>query len=135
MNGTPMDNENIHDIREKLQEVSEQKVKQRDQKHLDPSERAELVNSFIFHALALDSPKDVVQHPLYWDLLCWCLEMLNLYTKNLAMVGQPELMEIMKLASRQFYGLHYSLPENSPELGPEREEHEELWVTRIEEWV
>ncbi len=118
-----------------LESTLRKRVKQRDLEHLDPNERADLVNSFIFHALALEDPKDAVEHPLYWDLLSWCVEMIALYAQSLASAGETSLMVPAVDLSRMFYSLHYSLPDDSPELGPEREEHEEIWVERIEEWI
>lgn len=107
-------------------------ISARDVKHLTPDERAELVNSFLFHALALESPEDVIAHPLYWDIVCFCWEMLLLYAQN---SGDDTLLAMMKKINNYMHAQHYSLPENAPQLGPSRDEHKKLWIKRIEEYL
>lgn len=104
------------------------RVKARDAKHLDPTERAELVNSFLFAALGIEDPEEAVAHPLYWDLLCWCSQMLALFALG---VGETDLLNIAKAMNQQIMSLHYALPEGEPELGHERDLHEQLWHERI----
>jgi hypothetical protein len=118
-----------------LDDLLKKRIAERDEKHLDPSERAELVNSFIFLALALEDPHDVIKQPLYWDFLSYAVELLNIYAQELAIAGEPEVLQIMRLLNKYMKSLHYSLPDDSPELGPAREEHEALWTKRIEDYV
>jgi len=109
------------------------RVKEMDEAHLDPGQRAELVNSFIFHALGLEDPKDVIGQPLYWDLLCYNIEMLSLYLVNME---DENLLMAVKQINNFMYSVHYAgaIGEDSF-LGPAREEHEEIWVERIERFV
>jgi len=106
------------------------RVDEMDEAHLDPGQRAELVNSFIFHALGLKDPKDVIRQPLYWDLLCFCFEMISGYSIQMDDEG---LVLACKHINGYMYSVHYSgtVGEDSF-LGPEREEHEALWVEIIE---
>ncbi len=101
-----------------------------DEAHLDPGQRAELVNTFIFHALGLSEPKDAAEQPLHWDLLCYSFQMLLLYADQM----QDEQFSIaMKMVDSFMHGIHYSGVIGEEEfLGPEREEHEGIWVDRIE---
>jgi hypothetical protein len=112
-----------------MNEILLKRISDRDSKHLDPGERAELVNSFIWTALGIEDPKDAIEHPLYWDLLCWCEQMLLLFAMS---VEHQELLGLMKLVQKQWMSLHYSLPDGEPELGPSKEEHEKLWTERID---
>lgn len=112
------------------------KIKKTDLAHLDPTERAELVNTFLFAALGIDNPKEAVKHPLFWDILCWALELLSLYSLELEIAGEDEhLKSLMKHLSKYIYSLHYSFPEGQPELGPSREDHRKLWNDRIEGYI
>ena len=119
------------------------KIKSRDSSHLDPSERAELVNQFIFNALGLTDSKDTIKHPLYWDLLSYCVEMINLYAfaqaqssvGEDAQVFSQQFMQATKLVNNLFHSIHYSLPDGSPELGPSRKDHEDIWAKRMEDYI
>ena len=107
-------------------------ISARDAKHLNPDERAELVNSFIFHALALESPEEVIEHPLYWDLLCYNFEMLLLYAQS---SGDDTLFTMMRKVNNYLHAQYYSLPPDAPQLGPSRDDHKALWIKRIEEYL
>jgi len=116
-----------------LQDFAKERMKNVDEAHLDPDQRAELVNSFIFHALGLNDPKDVIEQPLYWDLLCYCFEMLLKY----AIVREDRnTLLAMKQVNSFMHSAHYSgrIGEDSF-LGPDRDEHEKIWVERIEKFV
>jgi hypothetical protein len=116
----------------KAQTILLEKISQRDLKHLDPSERAELVNSFIFSALAITDSRQAIEHPLFWDLLCWATNILAIFAQ--ASEDQTTL-EIVRVLNKHFYSLHYSFPDREPELGPGREEHERIWAERIEGYL
>jgi hypothetical protein len=107
-------------------------IKERDHKHLDPSERAEFVNTFFFHALGLDSGEDFVENPLYWDLIMYANEMILLYAFG---IQDEQLLALMKHVNSHLYSLHYSIPGDSPELGPSRDEHKRVWEKRIEDYT
>jgi len=101
-----------------------------DEAHLDPGQRAELVNTFILYALGLTDPKEAAEQPLHWDLLCYCFQMISLYAIQMQDEG-------FTLAVRQvhnfMHGIHYSgVIEEDLFLGPARDEHEKIWVDRIE---
>ena len=116
-----------------LQAFMRARVDSTDEAHLDPAQRAELVNTFIFHALGLEDPKDVIAQPLYWDLICYNIEMLKLYAINMEDEG---LVAAVKILHSFMHSAHYSgvIGEESF-LGPSREEHERLWVERIERFT
>lgn len=106
------------------------KMSEMDEHHLEPKERADLVNSFIFHALGLDDPKDVIEQPLYWDLLCYCFQMLSSHAIAL---GDEGFLGVIKALNSYMHSIHYSGAVGEDTfLGPEREEHERIWVERIE---
>jgi hypothetical protein len=110
----------------------EKKVAAVDAQHLDPEERAELVHAFIFQALDLSSAADFIEHPLYWDLLCYCTSMLSLW----ALASEdPELLVLMKTLNSHIHSLHYAFSKGSPQLGPSRREHEKIWNDRIEGFI
>jgi len=106
------------------------RMAQIDEAHLDPVERADLVNSFFFHALELHEPKDVLEQPLYWDLICFCFGMLSRHT---VLLEDENLLLAVKHVNNFMYSLHYSgaLGEEAF-LGPDREAHEKIWAERIE---
>jgi len=109
------------------------KVSETDEAHLDPGQRADLVNSFIFHALGLEDPKDVIEQPLYWDLLCYNVEMLSLYAVNME---DENLVNAIKLVNSYIYSVHYAGVKGEDSfLGPARDEHEKIWVERIERFL
>jgi hypothetical protein len=104
------------------------KVSEMDENHLDPGGRAELVNSFIFHALGLEDPKEIIEQPLYWDLLCYNMEMLSLYAVNME---DENLILAVKYINNYMYSLHYSGEVDVDSfLGPGKIEHEDIWVRR-----
>jgi hypothetical protein len=107
----------------------QRKIEKTDLQYLDPSERAELVNAFLFSALGISDPKEVVEHPLYWDLICWCSGMVAYFAMG---TEDADLMALAKILNKQIFSLHYSLPDGEPELGPNREEHKQIWIERIE---
>ena len=113
-----------------MDDLLKKRIDLRDSSHLDPAERAELVNSFLFTALGIDNPEEAVKHPLYWDLICWCSQMLALFAMG---VQETKLLEVAKAVNGQIMSIHYSLPDGEPELGPGRDEHEAIWYERIEE--
>lgn len=100
-----------------------------DEKHLDPEQRAQLVNTFIL--TALDHPNgypDPQTNPLYWDIACFCLEFLNRFAHN---VGAEPLLVAQKVVSDFMYTVHYDVDMKSESLGPGRDEEERVWVERI----
>lgn len=116
-----------------LKSFMKAKVAEMDEAHLDPGERADLVNTFIFRALGLDGPEDVIKQPLYWDLICYCFEMLS----NHAVVLEDEdFLMAMKHVNNMMYSIHYAgVVGEESFLGPEREKHKQVWVERIERVV
>ena len=111
-----------------LKSFMKAKVSEMDENHLDPGERADLVNSFIFHALGLENPKEVIEQPLYWDLLCYNMEMLSLYAVNME---DENLILAVKYINNYMYSLHYSGKVDVDSfLGPGRIEHEDTWAGR-----
>jgi len=109
------------------------RVNSTDEAHLDPGQRAELVNTFIFHALGLDDPKDAAEQPLYWDLLCYSFQMLSLYA--IQMQDEEFTLNVRQMDGFM-HGIHYSgVIEEEGFLGPSRDEHERIWVERIERFT
>lgn len=111
------------------------RVNEMDEAHLDPAQRAELVNTFIQYALGMRGKEEGIGQPLYWDLICYCFKMLQLH--GMAHSGvDPELMKLLLIIDEKLEHIHYSgvLGESSF-LGPGREEHEKLWVERIERFI
>lgn len=106
------------------------RVKEVDEKHLTPGERADLVNSFFFAAFGLDKPEDVLQQPLHWDLMCYCVEMLN---AMLMASGDDQAIMAQQAVNSFIYSAHYSFGKGEPMLGPDREEHVKMWLSMIEE--
>lgn len=115
-----------------LQGFMEARVKEVDENSLSPSERATFVNSLIFHALGLEGAEDAVQQPLYWDLICYCMEMLNIYVVQTCMdtEDRDSIVNLKKLNSF-IYSIHYSLPDDSPMLGPGKLAHTQIWGDRL----
>ena len=111
-----------------LQDFAKSHIAARDKAHLTIDERATFVNTLIFQALGLTSVKDSITQPLYWDLLCYCLGMVNLYTQN---IGSEVELQAQKIVSNMFYAHHYSVPDDHRLLGPTRAEHESLWQARL----
>jgi len=116
-----------------LESYMEARMNEVDEHHLDPDQRAELVNTFIFHALGLTDPKDVIEQPLYYDLLCYCFQMLLKYAVS---IEDENFFLAMKHVNTFMHSAHYSgaIGEDSF-LGPERDEHERIWVERIEKYA
>jgi len=116
-----------------LQSFMKAKMNETDQHHLDPGQRAELVNTFIFHALGLRDVKDVIEQPLYWDLLCFNFQMISRFAIEIQDEG---FILAVKQVHSFMHSLHYSgaVGEDSF-LGPERDEHEGIWVDRIEGFI
>ena len=112
-----------------LQSYMRARVDQMNEAHLDPTQRAELVNTFIQKALGLN---EVVQ-PDYWDLICYSAKMLQLYAISNSDVDEGRLKKLIDLVVGAIESIHYSgaIGEDSF-LGPTREEHEGIWVDRIE---
>lgn len=110
-------------------------IEKRDAKHLDPSERAELFRSFIFACLDLQDSEDVIAQPLWSDMMSFCIEMIGAWAMEMQVAGDDSMVDFAKVLSRGFYTLHYSYPDDHPALGPQREEHEQLWIQRMEDFV
>jgi hypothetical protein len=115
-----------------LDSLLRKKIAATDAKHLDPAERAELVNSFFFYALGLTNAEDMIEHPLYWDLLCYCVNFVLLFAYS---AEDTELLDLMILVNNHVCSLHYAMPEGSPEFGLPRDEHTELWHSRIKSHI
>jgi len=112
-----------------LESFRKAKMSQLDEAHLDPQDRANLINEFFALALDLDKPEDIVQYPLYWDILCFCFEMLNGFI--LQMEEKP-VMQAAQFINNYMYSIHYSGAVGETDfLGPNREEHEKIWRDRI----
>ena len=115
-----------------LQDFMMERVEEIDEKHLDPSQRATFVNSLIFHALGLKGAEDAVQQPLYWDLICYCMEMLNIYVvQTCTDTEDRETIVTLKKLNSFIYSIHYSLPEDSPMFGPGKLAHVQIWEDRL----
>jgi len=99
-----------------------------DSLHLDPVERAELVQEFLFKALRLDGERGSVTHPLFWDLLCYASQLFNVY----AIQTQDGSLDFAKHLNSYLMSRHYSVPDDHSCLGPSREEHKQIWLDRIE---
>lgn len=102
-----------------------------DEKHLDPEQRAQLVNTFIINALGYPNGyPDPSTNNLHWDLTCFCVEFMNRFAQN---IGAEPLLVAQKVISDLVYNLHYDVNTKSEALGPGRDEEEKVWVERIEE--
>ncbi len=116
-----------------LQSFMKAKMDETDEHHLDPGQRAELVNTFIFHALGLDDPKDQAGEPLHWDLMCYSFQQLSRFAIQ---IQDENFMLAVKQVHSFMHSLHYSGAVGEEEfLGPARDEHERIWVERIEGFV
>lgn len=104
--------------------LKDERIKRRDKAHLDPGERADLVNSFLFDALGLESVEALVSNPMLWDLVSYATEFIGLYAIQ---SGDEKLETLAKMWSKQIYSLHYSVPDGHEILGPDRETHVERW--------
>jgi len=111
-----------------LNKAAARRIDARDQAHLDPAERAELVHNFIFSALGIEDEKESITHPLFWDLLCYCSEMFNIYALQM---DEEDTLQIAKTLSKYLYSRHYSVPDAHIILGPSRREHTKIWVQRM----
>ena len=114
---------------EALKKKRDAHLDERDSLYLSPSERANLVITMIFMQLDLEEPKDAIEQPVFSDLLSFCIEFLGMWALQLDDEG---LTRLVKQLSRTFYILHYSYPDGHPALGPHRDEHEKIWMKRIE---
>ena len=112
-----------------LDQFMKLRVEDRDSKHLDPRERADFVNTLILLALDLTGPKEAATNPLYWDLVCYATEFLNLFALQ---SEDEELLAIAKAWSTKVYSLHYSYEDGMNALGPDRGEYEKVWKKRLE---
>lgn len=114
---------------ESLDPIFRNRIAERDKLHLSPNERAERVNTFIFLALGYEDPADVIKQPLYFDLICYCFEMLNLY----ALGSQDEVLaQLTQVINKHMYSQYYSLDNDNKILGPDKETHINIWKERIE---
>jgi hypothetical protein len=111
-----------------FEEFAKGRVEARNEAHLAPNERAELVNTLMFHALGIDDPSDMITHPLYWDILCYCCEMMNLYASQ---VGSENMLKAQKYINAEFYSHHYSVPDDHAILGPGKKIHRAIWNARL----
>lgn len=114
-----------------LDQFMKQRVKSRNREHLSPTDRADFINSLIHLSLGLDSPKDVATNPLYWDIVCFATEFLNLFALQ---SEDEEILLLAKAFNERIYSLHYSYPDGMNALGPAREVHESIWLSRLE-WL
>jgi len=115
-----------------LQAFMKAKMNETDEHHLDPGQRAELVNTFILSALGVKE----AEQPLYWDLICYSIKMLQLFAITQGEMDEGNFVKLTKILGGRIEALHYSgaIGEDSF-LGPEREEHEGIWVDRIEKFL
>lgn len=109
---------------DKLREAALKRVEAMDAEYLSPTERANLVNTFIFNVLGFSDPKDVLENPRFWDLVCYASQILAVAGMK---SGKGDLLDMSVMISNYIHSLHYSLPEDSPALGPGRESHAKLW--------
>ena len=107
------------------------RVESRNKEHLSPSKRADLVNTLLLSALGLSGPKEAATNPLYWDIVCFATEFLNLFALQ---SEDEEMILIAKAFNERIYSLHYSYPDGMNALGPKLEEHERIWLGRLD-WL
>ena len=101
-----------------------ERIVDRDSKHLSPSERAERVVSLVARNFGVENAEAFVKNPLYWDLICFSVEMLGALSLSL----EDDLFtQNIILASQKVFSIHYSVEDGNEILGPSREEHEEVW--------
>lgn len=105
-----------------LREILNERVRDRDSKHLDPSRRAELIFNILFQSLGMKNPSDAISQPLFWDICCFSAEVINLLAMNME---DGMTTALARSLNNHIYSLHYSLPEGEPPLGPKKEIHEE----------
>lgn len=120
-------------IKQADSETLKKRVEEYDLLHLDVTERAEKVNAFIMAALGLVKVEELVKQPLYWDLVSFATEFLNGFAFAMA-EEDVELLTVAKLWNSKIHSMHYAQGKNSPSLGPSREEHINIWNSRIEEF-
>ena len=103
----------------------------RDKKSLDPSERSDYVYSFLVAALRIDEQEGgLIEHPLLWDMLCFSSGFVALFAEQ----SQDEhFIALAKVLNNYIHTIHYSLPNDAPQLGPRRSKHESIWTQRIKD--
>ncbi len=105
------------------------RVSQVDVEHLNPDERAELINTLIFRSLGLDTPEDVIKQPMHWDVQCFAVKILASFIVEME---AEDLIPAIKLINNYIYSIHYSGKIGvDPHLGPGRDEHEKMWLDII----
>ena len=109
-----------------LDQIMYKRVDNFDKLFLDPAERADLVNTLICTMLNPENPSKSVS--FYWDLICFSLETLNLYTKSFC---DDEIISIMRAINNQIYSTHYSFPQDHIYMIP-REDHKEFYNRILE---
>lgn len=114
----------------KLNELVGSRMEDRDDHHLDPTERAEVVQEFLFVALGLDGPEDAVENPLFWDLISYASQVFAAYAIQ---SEDGEALDLAKKLSHYVHSRHYSVGDNHPILGPGKEKHLKVWVKRIKD--
>lgn len=119
----------VLDLNELAKRKFQAAIKERDERHLSPDERADLVGEAIFPALGITSAKEATSMPLYWDLVCFSLGIIRGFSMAMQM---EEFDQIVRILNSHLFSMHYSFPKGSPALGPNREEQQKEWESKIE---
>lgn len=117
------------DITHRLKARAEDRVNSVNEDYLEPEARADYVNSLFFHALGLHEPSDMIEQPLYWDLVSFSIHFIG----HWAQVSQSEdIINLVRAINSYFYSMHYGFDSNHPALGPGVEAHRKIWKDRLE---
>lgn len=106
-------------------------VRERDSWNLSPEERANLINTYFITKLGEDliDPKNgQVKGPEFWDLICYSVNLVSAFAISLE---EEMLTRLARAISNHIYSMHYSLPKGHEYLGPQRDEHHDRWMSRI----
>lgn len=117
------------DLNELAKRKFQAAIKERDERHLSPDERADLVGEVIFPALGITSSKEAAAMPLYWDLVCFSLGIIRGFSMAMQM---EEFDQIVRILNSHLFSMHYSYPKGSPALGPNREEYQKEWQAKVD---
>jgi hypothetical protein len=115
---------------EEFQQKMDERIAARDLKKLDPTERAQFVHELIFWALDLHEDDAIITGFVLWDILCFCVHMLNQYALQLQ---DDEFMLMARVVNTWLFTVHYNMEETALQLGPGRVQHIEFWKSQLYE--
>ena len=111
-------------------EILRKRIQEVDERTFSPEERAGLVLDFLLDKFGIKSDSEIDER-LYWDLTCFSLEWLNLFTVvHSAKDGESSMEEIMKLLTQFLYSFHYSMPAGDL-VHTDKKSHQKFYTNRM----